>query len=125
MTLLLDTHVFLWWLDDPRKISAAARQAIGNGRNTVFVSAVVIWEIVIKKSLGKLKAPGDLDHAIAANQFIPLPVTIPHVLALEKLAEHHRDPFDRLLIAQAFEEGLTFITRDEHAARYQVPHILA
>ena len=125
MTLLLDTRVFLWWLDDPRKLSAAARQAVGNGRNTVFISAVVIWEIVIKKSLGKLKAPADLDRVIAANQFVPLPVTIAHVLALEKLAEHHRDPFDRLLIAQAFEEGLTFVTRDEHAARYRIPHILA
>ena len=87
MTLLLDTHVFLWWLDDPRLLSKAARKAVGDGKNTVYVSAAVVWEIVIKKALGKLDAPDDLEAAMAANRFLPLPVTIPHALAVRDAAE--------------------------------------
>ncbi len=77
MTLLLDTPAFLWWLDDPQLLSKAARKAIGDGKNTVYVSAAVVWEIAIKKSLGKLDAPDDLEAAMTANRFLPLPVTIP------------------------------------------------
>jgi PIN domain nuclease of toxin-antitoxin system len=125
MTLSLDTHAFLWWLDDPQLLSKAAREAIGDGKSTVYVSAAVAWEIAIKRALGKLDAPDDLEAAMAANRFLPLPVTIPHALAVEALANHHRDPFDRLLIAQANYEGLTFVSRDRHAAQYGVPHIIA
>jgi PIN domain nuclease of toxin-antitoxin system len=125
MTLLLDTHVFLWWLADPQLLSTGAREAIGDGKNTVYVSAVVAWEIVIKRSLGKLEAPEDLEDAMKANRFLPLPVTIPHALAVQALPDHHRDPFDRLLIAQAGCEGFKFVTRDAVAARYGVAHLLA
>jgi PIN domain nuclease of toxin-antitoxin system len=125
MTLSLDTHVFLWWLDDPQLLSRTARQAIGNSKNTVYVSAVVIWEIVIKRALGKLDAPDDLELAMKANRFLPLPITIPHALAVQALPDHHRDPFDRLLIAQAQHEGFLFISRDGHVASYGVPHIIA
>jgi PIN domain nuclease of toxin-antitoxin system len=125
MTLSLDTHVFLWWLDDPRLLSDAARQAISDGKNTVYVSAAVVWEIAIKRAIGKLDAPHDLEAVIAANRFLPLPITVPHALAVETLSDHHRDPFDRLLIAQARVEGLKFVSRDSHVARYQVPHIVA
>jgi PIN domain nuclease of toxin-antitoxin system len=123
--LSLDTHAFLWWLDDPTLLSEAARQAIGDGRRAVYVSAAVIWEIVIKRSLGKLDAPDDIESAMAANRFLPLPVTVPHALAVGSLPDLHRDPFDRLLIAQARHEGLKLVTRDPLIARYGVPLILA
>jgi PIN domain nuclease of toxin-antitoxin system len=84
MTLLLDTHAFLWWLDDPQLLSKAARKAIQDGKNTVYISAAVAWEIAIKRSLGKLDAPDDLEAAMAANRFLPLPLTIPHTLAVQE-----------------------------------------
>ena len=125
MTLSLDTHAFLWWLDDPQLLSKAARKAIGDGKNNVYISAAVIWEITIKMALGKLDAPDDLEAAMAANRFLPLPVTVKHALAVRSLPDHHRDPFDRLLIAQARHEGFKFVSRDRHVASYGVPHILA
>jgi PIN domain nuclease of toxin-antitoxin system len=125
MTLLLDTHVFLRWLDDPRQLSKAARKAIGDGKNTVYVSSAVVWEIAIKRALGKLDAPHDLEAAMTANRFLPLAVTIPHALAVETLPDHHRDPFDRLLIAQARHDGFQFVSRDRHVPLYEVPHIIA
>ncbi|OJW26765.1 MAG: twitching motility protein PilT [Planctomycetales bacterium 71-10] len=125
MTLLLDTHVFLWWLDDPSQLSKAAVKAIGDGKNTVYVSAAVIWEISIKKALGKLDAPDDIEAAMAANRFLPLPVTIPHALAVQALPEVHRDPFDRMLIAQAKHEGFKLVSRDPNVPPYGVAHIVA
>ena len=125
MTLSLDTQVFLWWLDDPQLLSKAARKAIGEGKNTVYVSAAVVWEIAIKRALGKLDAPDDLEAVMAANHFFPLDVTVPHALAVAALPRHHRDPFDRLLIAQARHEGFNFVSRDRHVALYGVPHIIA
>ncbi len=125
MTLLLDTHAFLWWLDDPKILSKAARKAIADGKNTVYISAAVIWEIAIKRSLGKLDAPDNLEAAMTSNRFLPLPVTIPHALAVEALPDHHRDPFDRLLIAQARHEGFKLVSRDHHVPLYGVPHIVA
>jgi PIN domain nuclease of toxin-antitoxin system len=125
MTLLLDTHVFLWWLDNPDLLSKAARRAISDGKTTIYVSAAVVWEISIKKALGKLDAPDDIEAAMEANRFLPLPVTIPHALAVLNLPEHHRDPFDRLLIAQARHEGFKLVSRDSHVPLYGVPHIVA
>ena len=125
MTLLLDTHTCLWWLDDPLLLAKSARNAIGDGNNTVYVSAAVDWEIAIKKSLGKLDAPDDLEAAMAANRFLTLPVTISHALAVLELPHHHRDPFDRLLIAQARLEGFKLVSRDPHVPAYGVPHIVA
>src|SRR3954447_2242696 len=112
MTLLLDTHVFLWWLENPALLSKAASKTIGDGKNTVYVSAAVAWEISIKKALGKLDAPDDIEAAMAANRFLPLPVTIPHTLAVQLLPDIHRDPFDRLLIAQAKHEEFKLVSRD-------------
>jgi PIN domain nuclease of toxin-antitoxin system len=125
VTLLLDTHTFLWWLDDPQLLSQAARKAIGDGKNTVYVSAAVAWEIAIKRSLGKLDAPDDLEAAMEANRFLPLPVTVSHALAVQTLPDHHRDPFDRLLIAQALFEGFKLVSRDRNIPRYRVLHIVA
>jgi PIN domain nuclease of toxin-antitoxin system len=125
MTLLLDTHVLLWWLEDAPQLSRPARKAIQDGQNTVYISAAVAWEIAIKKALGKLDAPDDLEEVMAANRFLPLPITIPHALAVQTLPDHHRDPFDRLLIAQALLEGFRLVTRDREIARYPVPRIEA
>jgi PIN domain nuclease of toxin-antitoxin system len=125
MTLLLDTHVFLWWLDNPQLLSKPARKAIGDGKNTIYVSAAVAWEISIKKALGKLDAPDDVEGAMAANRFLPLPVTIPHALAVRSLPDVHRDPFDRLLIAQAKHEGFKLVSRDSNVPRYGVGYIIA
>jgi PIN domain nuclease of toxin-antitoxin system len=125
MTLSLDTHTLLWWLEDPQILSKAARKAIADGRNTVYVSAAVAWEIAIKKALGKLDAPDDLEAAMAANRFLPLPVTIAHALAVATLPPIHNDPFDRLLIAQAHHEGFKFVSRDQRIPSYGMPHIVA
>jgi PIN domain nuclease of toxin-antitoxin system len=125
VSLSLDTHTLLWWLDDPQLLSRAAREAIEDGGTTVYVSAVVVWEIVIKRALGKLDAPDDIEAAMVANRFLALPMTVPHALAVRSLPDHHRDPFDRLLIAQARHEGLTLVTRDAHVVRYGGPLILA
>ena len=125
VTYLLDTHVLLWWLDRPALLSEAARREISDGRNTMYVSAAAVWEIAIKKALGKLRAPDNLEEAMAENRFLPLPVTVGHALGVLKLPLHHRDPFDRMLIAQALQEGFTLISRDAHVARYGVPHVKA
>jgi PIN domain nuclease of toxin-antitoxin system len=79
----------------------------------------------IKRSLGKLDAPDDLEAAMQANRFLPLPVTVPHALTVQTLPDQHRDPFDRLLIAQAQHEGFKLVSRDPHIPRYGVPHIVA
>jgi PIN domain nuclease of toxin-antitoxin system len=124
MTLLLDTHAFLGWLDDPPLLSKAARKAIGDGKSTVYVSAVVAWEIAIKRSLGKLDAPDDMEAAMAANRFLPLLIAVTHARAVRQLPDHPRDPFDRLLIAQARHEGFKIVSRDTQIRRYGVPHIV-
>ena len=125
MRLSLDIHVLLWWLDDPQLLSEAAREAIGDARNTIYISAAVVWEMTIKCSLGKLDVPPDIEAVLTVNRFLPLPITIPHTLAVADLPNLHRDPFDRLLMAQASYEGLTFVSRDAHVMRYGIPRILA
>jgi PIN domain nuclease of toxin-antitoxin system len=125
VTLLLDTHVLLWWLEDPRQLSKPAKKAIQDGANRVYVSAAVVWEIAIKKALGKLDAPDDLEEMVDSNRFIALPITISHALAVLSLPNYHRDPFDRMLIAQALHEGFRLVTRDQEIAKYPVAQILA
>ena len=123
MKLLLDTHVVLWWLDDPALLSTSARTAIADPQNTVLVSAAVAWEIAIKRALGKLTAPPDFDTAIQVSGFQALPVTIAHALAAGGLPPHHRDPFDRMLIAQSQHEGCTMVSRDARLVLSGVPLI--
>jgi PIN domain nuclease of toxin-antitoxin system len=125
MRLLLDTHVLLWWLDDPAQISEKAGAAIHDQENAVYVSAATLWEIVIKKGLGKLNAPDNLDEVFRICEFSPLPITVEHALAVRSLPIHHHDPFDRMLVAQAKAEGLTIVTRDSNVLRYSVSHLLA
>ena len=123
--LLLDTHVVLWWLDDPAALDAPARRLIADPRNRVFVSAAVAWEITIKRQLGKLDAPDNLETALTEERFQHLPITVRHVLAVAELPAIHGDPFDRIQIAQARLEGLTIVTRDATIPGYGVPCVRA
>jgi len=125
MNLLLDTHVLLWWLEDNPVLSDKARAAISDGKRGVFVSAASAWEIAIKKALGKLEAPDDLEAALPANAFQALPISMAHALTAGALPAYHGDPFDRMLVAQAMLENLTLVTRDENIARYNVPVLWA
>ena len=119
MRLLLDTHVLLWWLAD-KGLNDQARDAISDPDNLVMVSAASAWEISIKKALGKLSAPDDLERQVDESGFVPLPISIAHGNAADQLPRHHDDPFDRMLIAQAYAEGLTIVTRDKRFADYNV-----
>ena len=125
MNLLLDTHVLLWWLDDPAQLSEAAGAAIRDEGNVVCVSAATAWEIVIKKALGKLDAPDNLDEVLRDCRFTPLPISVAHALAVRSLPMRHRDPFDRMLVAQAHTEGMTVVTRDPKVLEYAVSNIVA
>jgi PIN domain nuclease of toxin-antitoxin system len=117
--LLLDTHALLWWLAD-EGLTTQARDAIADPANVVVVSAASAWEISMKKALGKLVAPDDLEQQVQAGGFLPLPISIAHGVAAGRLARHHEDPFDRMLIAQAYAEGLTIVTRDTRFNEYGV-----
>ena len=118
MNILLDTHIFIWWNDEPTKITKKARQVIEDQSNTIYISAVVIWEMTVKTMLGKLESPDD-PLAIAIREgFVPLPITGQHALTLKTLENHHSDPFDRLLIAQAKHEGFTLLTHDKTIMSY-------
>jgi PIN domain nuclease of toxin-antitoxin system len=117
--LLLDTHAVLWWLAD-EGLTAEARDAIADPANMVAVSAVSAWEISIKKALGKLAAPDDLEQQVHANGFTPLPISVSHGVAAGRLDRHHEDPFVRMLTAQALAEGLTIVTRDKRFGDYGV-----
>lgn len=120
MNFLLDTHVLLWWLDDNPALSEQAKTAISDGQNLVFISAVVVWEIRIKEALGKLKVPDNFQETLSKQPFEFLDITIEHAHAISQLPLIHRDPFDRLLIAQAKLENMTLISRDKFIKKYQI-----
>ena len=120
MRLLLDTHVLLWSLTDPRKMSGRTREAVEDARNDVFVSAVSGWEIAVKRVLGKLEAPDDLEAGIRQQGFMPLHLTFMHAEQAGALPPHHGDPFDRMLVAQAQVEGLVIITRNARIREYAI-----
>jgi PIN domain nuclease of toxin-antitoxin system len=121
MRFLLDTHILLWWLANAPNLSANIRDVISNPNNICFVSAVTIWEITIKNSLGKLRQPDDLLAVLQDNRFQILDISAVHCLQVGSLPLHHKDPFDRLLISQALIEGLTLISVDEKFKLYDVP----
>ncbi len=125
MNLLLDTHVLLWWLDNHPTLSKKAKAAIADGKNLVFISAVIIWEIRIKQELGKLEIPRNFRRVLEDQPFEILDITVEHAYAVGDLPAHHRDPFDRMLVAQAKVEGLTLVTRDIHLKKYKIPLIEA
>jgi len=119
MRILLDTHVYLWWLDTPVLLSKKAVELIENPNNIIYISAVVSWEISIKVSIGKLNVSSDVMDYIVKNSFIELPITVKHTQELLSLENLHKDPFDRILLAQAKNENLTFITRDSQCLKYK------
>jgi PIN domain nuclease of toxin-antitoxin system len=119
LRLLLDTHVFIWWCAGDRRLRASGRKAIREATE-VFVSAATAWEIAIKVALGKLEFPVATDAALRTAGFQELPIRSVHADATRGLPDHPRDPFDRLLIAQARIEGLTFATADRALRSYEV-----
>ena len=123
MKLLLDTHVLLWWDRNDSRLPATFRDAIGLPENEVFVSAASAWEIAIKRASGKLEAGASTAETTRRHGFIPLSVTIEHTEWAGSLPQLHRDPFDRLLVAQAQLEGMTLVSVDEQILRYQVPRL--
>ncbi len=118
MRLLVDTHVFLWWRGDDARLGDVEREAIRDGRNDVFLSAASIWEIAIKRSLGRLEIPEAASAAAVRLGFEALPVSFAHAEATTLLPPLHRDPFARLLLAQARSEGLALVTRDPMIRTY-------
>lgn len=120
MKLLLDTHAVLWWQAEDVRLSVAARRAIA-GADIVWVSAASAWEVAIKTSLGRLRLDESFAVTVAADDFTELPVTFAHAARLNGLANHHADPIDRLLVAQALVEGATLVTRDRALGEYGVP----
>ncbi len=124
MKLLLDTHVFIWWAHNPEKLSHAALSALQDEANDLLLSVASVWEMQIKIHLGQLKLSLPLKDLIKnqqeTNDLSVSPVTLTHVLALDALPFHHQDPFDRLLIAQSIEEGLTLVSEDSQFSAYSV-----
>jgi PIN domain nuclease of toxin-antitoxin system len=120
LKLLLDTHTVLWFLSGDGRLSESARRHLTDGSNRVLLSAAVVWEIAIKRSLGKLALPGDYLDLLLGAGVQALPVSIAHAAAVEGLPWHHRDPFDRMLVAQASVEGASVVSRDDALAPYGV-----
>ena len=122
---LLDTHVLLWWLDDPERLSEGARSAITDTTNAVYVSAAAAWEIGIKQALGRIDVPVQLEQAVEDEGIRVLPISFTHGLAVAHLPSHHQDPFDRLMVAQAIAEELVLITRDPVVQQYDAATLKA
>jgi len=117
--LLLDTHIFLWWRGEPAKVRTEVRSAIATA-DVVFVSAASAWEAAIKVSLGRLELPDTMEAGVLASGFEKLLITFSHAERAAALPPHHKDPFDRMLVAQAQAEGLTLVTHDRLLEQYEV-----
>ena len=123
MRYLLDTHALLWALGEPTALSPQTRDIIADPTNLIFVSVASLWECAIKASIGKLDLPDDFFDAINETGYEVLPIQIAHLTRYRSLPMHHRDPFDRILVAQAQAEALTLITRDPEIAKYQIERL--
>lgn len=124
-SFLLDTHVFIWWMEKSKKLSNRSYDLINNPKNQIFLSVATVWEMVIKKSKKKLKLTKAIEVGIKTSRFTSLPIETAHVLGVEKLPLHHKDPFDRILISQAKVENLTLISSDQKIWKYNPPLIKA
>lgn len=119
MRILADTHILLWWLQDDARLPEAANRLITDPTNALYVSAASIWEIAIKSALGRIAAdPAAIEAALDPSGFAGLPVTTQHAVEVAKLPPHHRDPFDRLLVAQSLVEPMRLLTHDQMLAQY-------
>ena len=126
MILLLDTHAFIWFVENDYSLPVASKNIIQEKSNTLFLSIVSLWEITIKVSLKKLEISRNIEEIIELipeNGFEILPIFPPHLIELSCLPFHHRDPFDRLLVAQAKSENVHFISRDEILDKYEIKRI--
>lgn len=119
MSLLLDTHVVLWWLTDDAALSVDIKARLDHDPD-VYVSAATIWEVAIKQAIGKLTEPADLPERIRDCGFAALAISFEHAVTAGRLPLIHRDPFDRMLVAQAQCEDLTLVTRDPHCQKYEI-----
>ena len=122
MRLLLDTHALLWWLAD-EGLNASAQEAIADPANLVAVSAASAWEISIKKALGKLTAPDDLEQQVQEGGFVALPISLAHGVAAGRLPRHHEDPFDRMLVTQALLEQMPVVSCEAALDRYGITRL--
>jgi len=123
MSLLVDTHVLVWWIEGSKRLGLEAKESIQHPRGTLLLSAASVWEIAIKSAVGRLKLsrkPEEFVPTLLSRGFRELPITVEHALAAGKLRLHHADPFDRMLIAQAQCEGLTIMTVDTAFRAYDV-----
>jgi len=126
MRLLLDTHALLWWLSDDSALGEKAREQIADTGNEIVVSAASMWEIAIKQRLGKIDAEiAEIEKEIAQQGMVRLGIEADHLIELTTLPDHHRDPFDRMLVAQARAEDIPIMTRDVAIAAYSVDRIAA
>ncbi len=125
MRYLIDTHVFIWWMQDEGDLTKEASAVIRDIQNEVWLSVVVPWEIMIKKMTGKLSVPDNITEIIGLENFNLLPIQMNHMNRLNELPDFHSDPFDRIMIAQAIEENLILITRDKGILQYPFPTLLA
>jgi PIN domain nuclease of toxin-antitoxin system len=123
ISLLLDTHVFLWWQAGDPRLGGEVKERLADAP-LVFVSAASAWEAAIKIALGRLRLPETVEEGVEEAGFSKLPVTFAHAERVAVLPRHHADPFDRLLIAQAQQEGLTLVTHDREFRRYEVELLL-
>ena len=123
MKLLLDTHAALWWLSDDTRLGDTSAQLMTDASNQVLLSAVVVWEVAIKRSLGKLEAPGDFAGTLLGAGAQALPIGVDHADAIGELPWHHRDPFDRLLVAQAQIERAVLVSDDDALRPYGAPMV--
>jgi len=118
--VLVDTHAALWLLGEDRRLSSRADELLTDSRNEVLLSAAVVWEVAIKRSLGKLDAPDGFARKLLDGGAVPLPIGIDHARAIRLLPWHHRDPFDRLLVSQATLEDAVLVSNDEKLHPYDV-----
>jgi PIN domain nuclease of toxin-antitoxin system len=119
VSLLLDTHVVLWWLADAPELAEDIKLRL-DCEPDAYVSAATVWEVAIKQAIGTLREPADLPERVRDSGFRHLPITAEHAIAAGRLPPIHRDPFDRMLIAQARCEDFTLVTRDPHCRKYDV-----
>lgn len=124
-SFLLDTHIFIWAMEENKMLPAAIKNTIIDPQNKIFISAVTLWEVIIKTTTKQIKFKFDLEESIKKAGFEFIPVQIPHILHLATLPLFHKDPFDRMLIAQAKTEKLTLITSDEKIWKYDLPLLKA
>lgn len=124
MRLLLDTHVWIWWLTDPDRLSRPAYMALRDADSELFLSPASTWELMVKSTAGRVAVSESVEalveEAIAASGVQPLPIEHRHALQLRQLPAHHRDPFDRMLVAQAQSAGLILVTADQQLAAYDI-----